>query len=135
MKNISKQLAFVTLLLIMSFFATSTGYAMEKTNVYIAIDESARQYDHVIIKTVSLGRTNRETLITLNNGNNAIYSQYLLMNHVYPGELMVNALWFERGPSDPVANVSTTISEETLLDKARAGGINLIFYPDRIEVQ
>lgn len=135
MKKMMKHFAFVITLLVMGFFVTNTGYAMEKVNVYLALDDSARQYDHIIVKTVSLGRTNRETLITLDNSTNALYSQYLLMNHVYPGEVLVNALWFERGPRDPVANVSATIPETLLTDKVRSGGINLVLYPDRIEVQ
>lgn len=110
------------------------AYALDKTNIHIAIDDSLAQYGHVNIKTVSLGRTNRETATKMTG--NAYFRQFLFLNYSYTDKVLVNATWYARGEqANPVSNTSLIISESILREKSQNGGINLLFYPDRIEIQ
>lgn len=110
------------------------AYALDKTNIHIAIDDSLVQYDQINIKTVSLGRTNRATMTTV--GGNAYFKQFLFLNYSYTDKVFVNATWYACGEQvNPVSDTSLVISESTLREKSQNGGINLLFYPDRIEIQ
>ena len=125
----------ITLLLAMFISCLSSNtYAAEKTDVHIAIDDSFSQYDKVNIKTVSLGRTNRETVKMVRGS--AYFSQFLFLNYIYTNKVLVNATWYARGEqANPVKNISLLISESTLAEKSRNGGIDLLIYPDKIEIQ
>ena len=123
--------------LVVTVFITCFGgnaYALDKTNIHIAIDDSFAQYGKVNIKTVSLGRTNRETVTAL--GGNAYFKQFLFLNYTYTDEVLINASWYARGEqASPVTNTSLIISESTIREKSRNGVISLLLYPDRIEIQ
>jgi|GEM_PF-2778821 len=113
---------------------TGNAYALDKTNIHIAIDDSLAQYGQVNIKTVSLGRTNRETVTAVDG--NAYFRHFLFLNYIYTDQVLVNASWYARGEqANPVMNTSLIISESTMRERSRNGGINLLFYPDRIEIQ
>ena len=116
------------------FCSPSNACALDKTNLYIAVDYSLNQYDRVTINTISLGRTNRQTVSATEIG--AYYHSYSFMNFTYTDRILVTASWYARGEqANPVSNTWLILYPATVREKSRNGGINLHFYPDRIEVQ
>lgn len=123
-------------LIFTGFIAYSPGnaFALEKTNIYIAVDYFLNQYDHVTINTISLGRTNRQTVIAAESG---VYSKhYSFMNFTYTDRILVTASWYARGEqANPVNNTWLMLYPETIREKTKNDGIHLHFSPDRIELR
>lgn len=123
----------VALILAGSVCVPVQANTLAKTDIYIAIDYSLTQYDHVTINTISLGRTNRQTVAAGEAG--AYYRRYSFMNFVYTDTVLVSAAWYARGEqANPVNITQMVLTPEMIRERSRNEVINLFFYPDRIEI-